>query len=572
MQSGILGLLIAAQSSVSAGVSSGQSSGSDKGLQDDTFSQFLSDASAQQQGQSLAGTAAASEWIGQSSISTLVAQEVSSQPQAEAAAISQLLNQPITPQNADSWLSRLQQLSSEGSVQTQANAQMQANAHAQADAQTNANQQSQTDMLLSQMADAVGQVKETGQPTKLGDIVSQLPAVQQAQGEAAQGAQMQSVLQLVKQMFSGLKCQAAATAASNNDASTEMELGQKATTSADDTASNPIAQSLQASLFPADNDTTTPPAKDKDKDSKRDTVQIVPLSADAVVPTWVNQAAPVQASSDGTQTAAADIDQAVPSLTDAAGASKPALPSVNLPSMGHTDDDKDADGDSDGSSGGAPASSSQGAHSFSQTLSSQSGTQATNQAQASGDASAAVNAAAASAGNGQHAAPAASAGAPAAAAAGQMVNHAPVSGQVQVAVTRGLHDGIQQMTIQLDPADLGRVEVHMHTQSDGQTHLSFIVDKPQTLDSLSRDARSLERSLQDAGVKTDAGNMQFNLRQQPQSNLQNGGQFSQNGSGRPQWDKDDDGKDSSSATPAAAAISATQNYTLSLRDGVDIRA
>jgi hypothetical protein len=147
----------------------------------------------------------------------------------------------------------------------------------------------------------------------------------------------------------------------------------------------------------------------------------------------------------------------------------------------------------------------------------------------------------------------------------------PAPEQVHVAVSHAIKTGIRDVTIQLDPVDLGRVEVSMHTNADGQTQITFMVDKPSTLDSLARSAHGLERSLQEAGVKTDAGNMQFNLRQQPQSADTNAG-----GNGNRQSSnqsmKDDAIASIGSTNAAAISAIATRNYTLTMRDGLDIRA
>lgn len=143
-------------------------------------------------------------------------------------------------------------------------------------------------------------------------------------------------------------------------------------------------------------------------------------------------------------------------------------------------------------------------------------------------------------------------------------NHAPAAEQVHVAIQRATKEGIDQLTIQLDPADLGRVEVKMATGADGETRLSFVVEKADTMDALARDARSLERALQDAGVKADAGNMQFNLRQQSSGGAQGDGQQG----GRQHGAQDGESHDKH----AAAAPATATHHTLTLRDGVDIRA
>jgi flagellar hook-length control protein FliK len=152
------------------------------------------------------------------------------------------------------------------------------------------------------------------------------------------------------------------------------------------------------------------------------------------------------------------------------------------------------------------------------------------------------------------------------------VNHAPVTEQVHVAVKKAAADGIERMTIQLDPLELGRVEISMQTNRDGQTSISFLVDKASTFDSLSRDARMLERSLQEAGIKSDTGSMQFNLRQPPQTPLHSdlGGQ------GQRSQEKADSADDTGASSKNIATITPmdglTRNYLFNVRDGVDISA
>lgn len=90
--------------------------------------------------------------------------------------------------------------------------------------------------------------------------------------------------------------------------------------------------------------------------------------------------------------------------------------------------------------------------------------------------------------------------------------HVPVSEQVAVQMSHALKNGQNQMTIKLKPAELGRIEVRINVDNDGRVTASFSVDQPATLDLLQRDQRGLERSLSDVGLKTDAGTLSFNLR------------------------------------------------------------
>ena len=74
--------------------------------------------------------------------------------------------------------------------------------------------------------------------------------------------------------------------------------------------------------------------------------------------------------------------------------------------------------------------------------------------------------------------------------------------------------GKRQFEIRLDPPELGRVEVKMNIDNNGNTTTRLVVDRPETLDLLKRDSSQLERALQDAGHKTSDNGLEFSLRQQ----------------------------------------------------------
>ncbi|MBE1236080.1 flagellar hook-length control protein FliK [Phaeovibrio sulfidiphilus] len=87
--------------------------------------------------------------------------------------------------------------------------------------------------------------------------------------------------------------------------------------------------------------------------------------------------------------------------------------------------------------------------------------------------------------------------------------------QVRVNITKALDRGMDEIRIQLRPASLGRVEVKMDLSSEtGQVRAAIIVDRPETLEMLRSDQRTLERALQDAGLKTDSNGLSFELRSQ----------------------------------------------------------
>ena len=68
------------------------------------------------------------------------------------------------------------------------------------------------------------------------------------------------------------------------------------------------------------------------------------------------------------------------------------------------------------------------------------------------------------------------------------------------------------MRIELEPADLGRVEVALHLDDAGTAAASFTVDRPETLQLLQRDARTVTDMLAAAGFTVDCGSLGFSLR------------------------------------------------------------
>jgi flagellar hook-length control protein FliK len=82
--------------------------------------------------------------------------------------------------------------------------------------------------------------------------------------------------------------------------------------------------------------------------------------------------------------------------------------------------------------------------------------------------------------------------------------------------------GKNNFEIRLDPPDLGRIQVKLSVDRQGQVTSHLIADRADTLDLLRRDSSGLERALQDAGLKTAGDGLQFSLRDQSFSGEQNG--------------------------------------------------
>jgi flagellar hook-length control protein FliK len=93
-------------------------------------------------------------------------------------------------------------------------------------------------------------------------------------------------------------------------------------------------------------------------------------------------------------------------------------------------------------------------------------------------------------------------------------------------------EGNQSFSIRLHPEELGRVDVKLHISDDGSVKAEIVVDRVDTLALLQRDAKTLERSFEQAGLKTSDNGLQFSLGSNGQQNGQQGGQQQNQGSSR----------------------------------------
>ncbi len=120
----------------------------------------------------------------------------------------------------------------------------------------------------------------------------------------------------------------------------------------------------------------------------------------------------------------------------------------------------------------------------------------------------------------------------------------PVSPPIRdIAVHMAQHaeTGINRFQLRLDPPELGRVDVRMEISADGKLSAVIAVERPETLDLLQRDSRALERSLMDAGLKTDGNSLSFSLKGgQKENQHSDGKRFGNDGAGNPLTDDWDD--------------------------------
>lgn len=83
--------------------------------------------------------------------------------------------------------------------------------------------------------------------------------------------------------------------------------------------------------------------------------------------------------------------------------------------------------------------------------------------------------------------------------------------------------GSSRFEIRLDPAELGRIDVRLDVDKHGNVTSHLTVERPATLDMLRNDAPRLQQALEDAGLKTGDGGLQFSLRDQSSSGRQDDG-------------------------------------------------
>jgi hypothetical protein len=96
--------------------------------------------------------------------------------------------------------------------------------------------------------------------------------------------------------------------------------------------------------------------------------------------------------------------------------------------------------------------------------------------------------------------------------------------QVSVAIHAAAVDKASSVTIALNPAELGKVEVKLDFAKDGSVQANIIAERPDTLQILRNDHQALHQALNNAGLSTDSSSLNFSLgsdRQNQQANQGN---------------------------------------------------
>jgi flagellar hook-length control protein FliK len=135
----------------------------------------------------------------------------------------------------------------------------------------------------------------------------------------------------------------------------------------------------------------------------------------------------------------------------------------------------------------------------------------------------------------------------------------PLNG-LAVAIAARATAGSNQFDIRLDPPELGRIDVRLEVDRNGQVTSHITVDRADTLDLLQRQQPQLQHALEQAGLKTADNGLQFTLRDQTSNGQNNSGGSQQSAAQLVIPDAD------------LAPVAATQTYTrYGLGGGIDIR-
>lgn len=97
--------------------------------------------------------------------------------------------------------------------------------------------------------------------------------------------------------------------------------------------------------------------------------------------------------------------------------------------------------------------------------------------------------------------------------------------QLVARIDQAISNGQTTLTVHMDPDHLGRVEVKLEMK-DGKVTALISAERPATLDMLQRDARLIERAMEQGGMQVQPDGLQFSLRDG------GGGQWAEAGQGR----------------------------------------
>lgn len=119
----------------------------------------------------------------------------------------------------------------------------------------------------------------------------------------------------------------------------------------------------------------------------------------------------------------------------------------------------------------------------------------------------------------------------------------PATSKVAAQITKSAQTGnTNSVTLYLDPADLGKLEVQLEFGKEKSVKVHLIVEKPETLLMLQRDANALEKALQDAGLDTSGDSLNFEMAAEDH-NFHSGKDSQQSGTSKTGTDLESDNED-----------------------------
>ena len=136
--------------------------------------------------------------------------------------------------------------------------------------------------------------------------------------------------------------------------------------------------------------------------------------------------------------------------------------------------------------------------------------------------------------------------------------------QVAFEVVRQFNQGASRFLIRLDPPEMGRIDVTMKVDTEGNVQTRMTVERAETLDLMQRDQRALEKALAQAGLDGSKSTLEFSLRQNPS------GRDGQNPHQQNQGNGTPFGRSSTGTTDEVADIVSTQYRGSASASGVNL--
>jgi flagellar hook-length control protein FliK len=85
--------------------------------------------------------------------------------------------------------------------------------------------------------------------------------------------------------------------------------------------------------------------------------------------------------------------------------------------------------------------------------------------------------------------------------------------QISNQIINAAKDGVDKLKVQLNPAELGRVDIKLEITQDGRVMAAIAAENQDSLDLLKQDSKLLEQALKDAGFETGSDGLSFSLSQ-----------------------------------------------------------